>query len=504
MGRQPVRRKIRFWLNDELVELEGFGPSMNVLDFLRLEKGLRGSKEGCGEGDCGACTVLVGRLVDGYLTYESVNSCIRFVASLDGCHLVTIEHLRGENGKLHPVQEQMVLHHGSQCGFCTPGIVMSLYGLWMSNPDALESDVKMALQGNLCRCTGYGPIIRAAGAVLQAGGQRFDPLLAERRKMQERLEKLADGRRVEICRGGEMEKGGDRGLAILPSDVDDLAEVLLQYPGATIVGGATDVGLWVNKQLRELEVLVFISHLGELQGFEKKGRELVLGAAASYSSVLPAIERHLPQLRELWERIGGQQVRNMGTIGGNIANGSPIGDTPPALIALGGSLVLRRGQERRSILLEDYFLAYGRQDIREGEFIESIRIPLPGGEEFFAVYKLSKRREEDISTLCGAFRVRLENNRVDEITIAFGGMAEIPKRARAAEKALKGAEWNNAGIGRGAQGLREDFVPLSDVRGSAQYRMLAAKNLLQRFYLESTGRYNGGKSRDHAEKTAAG
>ncbi len=476
----PLRKSVRFWLNDELVELADLPPTRTLLDFLRLNKRLTGSKEGCAEGDCGACTVLVGRLAGDGLVYESVTACIRFVASLDGCHVVSIEHLRGAEGGLHPVQQALVEHHGSQCGFCTPGIVMSLYGLWMANASPDVDDIEEALQGNLCRCTGYAPIVRAAFAASEAGGQGRDALVAERAGMIEKLEALRDGRRVEIW--------SDEGGIILPADVNDLAEVLAEKPHATIVAGATDVGLWVTKHMREISPVVFIGHLKQLRMIVEGDDAVSIGAGVTYTDFMPVIERRFPQLSAFWSRIGGQQVRNMGTIGGNIANGSPIGDTPPALIALGAAITLRKGDKRRFVRLEDYFISYGKQDREPGEFIESISIPYPGAGEKLAVYKVSKRRDEDISALSGAFRLRLgEDNKVAEISVVFGGMAEIPKRAAAVEKVLLGKEWSEANVSAAVAAFKQDYQPLSDVRASAEYRMLAARNLLVRFYLETIG-----------------
>ncbi len=475
-----MRKSVRFWLNDELVELFDLPPTQTLLDFLRLEKRLTGTKEGCAEGDCGACTVLVGRLTEGGLTYESVTACIRFVASLDGCHVVSIEHLRGAEGALHPVQQALVTHHGSQCGFCTPGIVMSLYGLWMENASPDIGEIEEALQGNLCRCTGYAPIVRAAFAASNAGGRGRDALVAGRAEMVEKLIALQDGRRVEIR--------NDEGGIILPADVDDLAEILLENPHATIVAGATDVGLWVTKHMREISPVVFIGHLKQLRMIVEGDDAVSIGAGVTYTEFMPVIREKFPQLNAFWSRIGGQQVRNMGTIGGNIANGSPIGDTPPALIALGAAITLRKGGKRRFVRLEDYFIAYGKQDREPGEFIESISIPYPGAGEHLAVYKVSKRRDEDISALCGAFRLRLdEENRVAEVSVVFGGMAATPKRAVMAEKALLGKEWNEANVSAALPAFGEDYQPLSDVRASAEYRMLAAQNLLRRFYLETIG-----------------
>jgi xanthine dehydrogenase small subunit len=472
-----MRSEIRFLLNGDEVCLTDVRSDETLLDFLRIRRRLTGTKEGCAEGDCGACTVLVGRLTPGGLVYETVNACIRFTASLDATHVVTVEALAA-GGMLHPVQAALVEHHGSQCGFCTPGFVMSLYALWMRRPDASEAQIEKAIQGNLCRCTGYAPIIRAARAAAEADPAR-DPLVAERARVTERLAALKDGARVEIA------KGEDR--LILPGDVDDLARALAEHPDATIVAGATDVGLWVTKGFRSIRPAIFVSHLDALHRIEDGPDGVSLGAAVSYSGAFPVLTARFPALRELWDRIGGEQVRNMGTIGGNIANGSPIGDTPPPFIALDARLRLRGPDGPRELPLEDFFIDYGKQDRRPSEFVESVFVPaLPAGAHL-AAYKVTKRLDEDITAVLGAFRLVLDGDRVADIRIAFGGMAGTPRRAREAEAALEGRAWDAAALADATAALDRDFSPLSDWRASSEYRRLVARNLLRRFHLETTG-----------------
>ncbi|PWK65730.1 xanthine dehydrogenase small subunit [Aminobacter sp. AP02] len=475
-----TRNEIRFILNSEDVALGDVAPSETLLDFLRLKRTLRGTKEGCAEGDCGACTVLVGRLSGGKLVYESVNACIRFMGSLDGCHVVTVEHLRGENGNLHPVQQAMVDFHGSQCGFCTPGFVMSLYGLWMKSPEPSDAEIEKALQGNLCRCTGYEAIMRAARAISDYGKVARDPLLAERRAVTARLEALKDGSRVEI--------GAGKSRLVVPADVDDLAAVLEAEPTATVVAGSTDVGLWVTKHMREIAPAVFIASIDGLHGMSEDKGVITIGAGVTYTEAFATLAKRIPALGPLFDRLGGEQVRNMGTIGGNIANGSPIGDTPPPLIALGATLTLRKGTVRRTISLQDFFIAYGKQDRAPGEFVEAVHVPVPAKGENFAVYKVTKRRDEDITATLGAFWLTLaKDGTVAEVRIAYGGMAATPKRASAVEAALVGKPWTEATVEAAMAKYAEDFTPLTDMRATAEYRALAARNLLLRFYMETTG-----------------
>lgn len=475
-----TRNEIRFILNGEDVALGTVAPDQTLLDWLRLDRSLRGTKEGCAEGDCGACTVLVGRLAGGTLVYESVNACIRFLGSLDSTHVVTVEHLRGGAGKLHPVQQAMVDFHGSQCGFCTPGFIMSLYALWMRSPEPSDAAIEKALQGNLCRCTGYEAIMRAARAISSYGKAAKDPLAAERKAVTAKLEAMKDGSRIEIGSGNER--------LIVPANADDLASVLVKEPGATIVAGSTDVGLWVTKHMRDIAPVIFIGNLDGLCGISEDKGVISIGAGVTYSEAFSTLAKRIPALGPLFDRIGGDQVRNMGTIGGNIANGSPIGDTPPPLIALGARLTLRRGDKRRTIPLEDFFIAYGRQDRQPGEFVEAVHVPVPAGETKFAVYKITKRRDEDITAALGAFFLKLaEDGTVADVRIAYGGMAATPKRAFGVEKALLGRPWTEATVEAAMAAYAGDFTPLTDMRASAEYRALAARNLLLRFFAETTG-----------------
>lgn len=474
-----ARSEIRFLLNGAPVSLTDVRPDETLLDYLRLRQRLTGTKEGCAEGDCGACTVLVGRLRKGELVYESVNACIRFLGSLDASHVVTVEHLKRVDGSLHPVQQAMVDYNGSQCGFCTPGFVMSLYALWMREPQPTERAVEKALQGNLCRCTGYEPIVRAALAASTYGDATSDPLSTERAAVIAALEGMKDGARVEIGSGKER--------LLIPDNVDDFAAILESEPKATIVAGATDVGLWVTKFMREIAPVVFIGGLDELRNIREENGAIHIGAGVSYSDAFALLAKRIPPLGTLIDRIGGEQVRNMGTIGGNIANGSPIGDTPPPLIALGATLTLRKGKTRRTMLLEDFFIDYGKQDRAPGEFVEAVHVPVPDAASRFAVWKISKRRDEDITAVLGAFDLRIADGRVEAARIAYGGMAATPKRAKAVEAALVGKPWTEETVEAALSAYEDDFQPISDMRASAGYRMMAAKNLLRRFYLETTG-----------------
>ena len=474
-----MRDHIRFLLGGERIELRDIDPTMTVLDWLRLEKDRTGTKEGCAEGDCGACTVVIARPADGRLSYRAVNACIVFMPMLDGCQLLTVEDLEGPDGALHPVQQAMVDCHGSQCGFCTPGFVMSLFALYRSDEEPTDQRIDDVLAGNLCRCTGYAPIAAAAKLMHHLGKAADDRFAAGEADIVARLEALADGET--LCVGSEGRE------FYAPADIDSLAEILVAKPDACILAGGTDVGLWVTKQLRDIAPVVHIGRVGELRQIEETDDAITIGAGVTYDEASSIIAAHYPDFGELIRRLGGLQVRNLGTIGGNIANGSPIGDSPPALIAAGATLGLRLGSERRTMALEDFFIDYGKQDRRASEFVEYVVLPKPEPGVHYRCYKISKRFDQDISAACGAFRLKLDGDAVADIRIAFGGMAATPKRAAATEAALTDKPWTEATIEAALPAMERDYTPLTDWRASAWYRLAVAKNLLRKFHAETSG-----------------
>ena len=466
---------IRFLLDGEVHEVRGANPTTTLLEHLRGPMRRTGTKEGCAEGDCGSCTVLVGEPEGegpgGPVAWRAVNSCIQFLPMLHGKALMTVESL-ARGGALHPVQQAMVDKHGSQCGFCTPGIVMSLYGRAIAAKGA-AAPVGEVLAGNLCRCTGYGPIIEVAKGVGAEAAPAVD------------LSAVRDETMLELSFEDPIHGVTRHWLA--PRTVAELAQVYEAHPDATIVAGATDVGLWVTKQRRPMPILISVSEVAELKALEETAEALRIGAGVRYVDALEAISKLYLDLGAMMRRLGSTQVRNSGTIGGNIANGSPIGDMPPALIAAGATLVLRKGSERREMPLEDFFLDYGKQDRRPGEFVEAVIAPKLDPDRIFKVFKLSKRFDQDISAVCGAFSLAVKDGVVADARIAFGGMAGTPKRAAACEAALIGRPWTEATVDAGMAALDVDYRPMSDMRASAAYRSLTARNMLRKVFLESQG-----------------
>ncbi|MQT11336.1 xanthine dehydrogenase small subunit [Segnochrobactrum spirostomi] len=469
-----ARDVIRFLRNGSIVELPLADPTLTLLDHLRLGERAVGTKEGCNEGDCGACTVAIGRLKDGRVAYEPVCACIQLAGMADGAHVVAIEDL-AEGEALHPVQQAMVEHHGSQCGFCTPGIVMSLFTLYQDGRPVDRPVVENWLAGNLCRCTGYRPIIDAA--LESCGGAPADRFARDASATAATLASLDDGADIFI--------GDETRFFAAPAHLDSLFALLARHPDATLVAGATDVGLWITKQMRDLPKIVALGRIATLKTIEDTGPAIAIGAGATYHAVEPFIAAIDPDLAILWRRIGSRQVRAAGTVGGNVANGSPIGDTPPVLIALGATLELESAAGIRAMPLEDFFLAYGKQDRRPGEIVRRLVVP-KRGDDVFRAYKLSKRFDQDISAVMAAFRFTVAEGRVTAARIAFGGMAATPKRALAAEAAVIGCPVGDLAAAQAvASSLTADFSPLDDMRASAAYRLDAARGLLAKALVEA-------------------
>ena len=422
------------------------------------------------------------------LSVRAINSCIQFLPTLDGKELITVESL-ARDGDLHPVQQAMVDHHGSQCGFCTPGFIMSLFALYKSSPNPSRREIDDALAGNLCRCTGYRPIIEAAQAMYDTEPDTDwlrQPAVAGKGKgfklPQQRIDRLST-----LGRDTGLRLGASGQQFFAPTSSDELAALLAEHPDATILAGGTDVGLWVTKQHRELGTLIYTGRVAELNQVEETALHIEIGAAVTLTDAMQHIVAQYPDLDELFRRFASPPIRNAGTLGGNIANGSPIGDSMPALVVTGTTLVLRRGRSRREIPLEDFYVDYQVKDLRSAEFLETIRIPLLSDDATVRSHKLSKRFDQDISAVCNAYCLELDGETVTTFRMACGGMATTIRRAENCEAAVTGNPWNSETVDAACKALARDFEPISDMRASAGYRLRAAQNLLRRFYLESCG-----------------
>jgi xanthine dehydrogenase small subunit len=466
---------IRFYFRGSVREADGVAPTQTILQHLREDLHCTGTKEGCAEGDCGACTVVVGSLENGRLAMKAVNSCIQFMPTLDGKALFTVEDLQQPDGALHPVQQALVECHGSQCGFCTPGFAMSLWGMYLEQDGKAPSreQIDGALSGNLCRCTGYRPIIDAARRMTELPGVRFD-----RAALEECLQALQRHDCSTYARGAQRFHA--------PRTLEQIASLRAELPGALLLAGSTDVGLWVTKQLREIDEIIYLGQVDALKVIGEADGMIEIGAAVTLEDAYAALCRHYPsELSELWQRFASLPIRNAGTLGGNVANGSPIGDSMPWLIALGSQLVLSGGDGERVLALEDFYLGYQQKDLRPGEFVRALRVPLPRPELALRTYKLAKRFDQDISAVCAAFAFEFDGDTIRQARIAYGGMAATPKRAGAAEALLAGRRWDEDSLREAMAALARDYSPLSDMRATGEYRMSAAQNLLRRYWFET-------------------
>jgi len=465
-----------FLLNNDLVTIENIDPNLTVLQYLREIQFKSGTKEGCASGDCGACTVVLAELDtdnEGQLHYKSINSCITFVGNLHGKQLITVEDLK-DGAKLHHAQQTIVDNHGTQCGFCTPGFVMSSFALHKHNQKPTRDEVLEALAGNLCRCTGYRSIIEAAitsseHAEEDSFAQHYQQTVAALTELQQLPTPSLSG-------------NGHNYVA--PKNIDELATELTNEPKSTLVAGGTDLALSVTQNLATINKLVYVGNVEELTSIEETDTEIVIGSALPYSQFIDTLHHYYPDLGEMIERIGSKQVRNTGTLGGNVGNASPIGDMPPALIALGATMTLHLNGTERTILVEDYFVDYKKTVLKTSEFIKSIQIPKPIAGQTLKLYKISKRLDDDISAVLAAFFIEQDGQKVTNVRLAFGGMAAIPKRGPAAEAALLGKDLTKESVAQAKAALATDFQPMTDVRASDKYRMTVAQNLIEKCYLE--------------------
>ena len=487
MNPQPIR----FYHRGAIVEVNGPHPTRSVLDWLREDARCTGTKEGCNEGDCGACTVVIGELAQAGdrsavrgLGLKTVNACIQFLPTLDGKALFTVEDLKAAD-RLHPTQQAMVECHGSQCGFCTPGFVMSLWSTYEQHQacGTRPSRQQLAddLSGNLCRCTGYRPILDAGQRMFELPASTLDtaPVVAALQGIQRDngFHYAAFNRQVE----GPQRIDHFR----TPPSLEALAGLREQYPQAQLLAGCTDVGLWVNKQFKQLGDFIYLGDVAELKRIEERDGELLIGAGASLEAAWQALVQRLPSLTDVWLRFASPPIRHAGTLGGNIANGSPIGDAAPVLMALDAQLVLRKGARVRRLPLDAFYVDYMKNQLHTGEFVQALAVPLPALARQVRAYKISKRFDCDISALCAGLSIELEGERVKQVRLAFGGMAATVKRAEQAEAALAGQAWTQDQVKLAQAALAQDFKPLSDMRASAAYRLQVAQNLLQRFWLET-------------------
>ena len=501
-------RPIRFFHRGQIVSVDGLAPTRTALQWLREDARLTGTKEGCNEGDCGACTVIVAdlpapgqpgtRTVQG-LNLRAMNACLLFLPALDGKALLSVDELQGlTGGALHPAQQALIECHGSQCGFCTPGFVMSLVACYEQEsaprsglgpagrvPEsgkALPSRAELAdvLAGNLCRCTGYRPILDAGQRMFELARETGPAL--DLGPVRRALEALAADPPLDY-RGPAPDGSLAMHRAQAPRSIDALAQAYAERPQARLVGGATDIALWTNKQLRLLPELIFTGACTELQAIEARADGVWIGAAATLEAAWGALTARRPELNEAWRRFASPPVRHAGTLGGNVANGSPIGDAAPVLMALDAELDLRLGSRRRRVPIAEFYLGYMQNRLEPGEFIEALWVPDVPGQ--LRAWKISKRFDSDISSVFAAFRLVLDGDVVRDVRLAFGGMAATSRRASQAEAAVLGQPWTQATVEAARVALAQDFQPLSDLRASASYRLRVASNLLQRLWLET-------------------
>ena len=467
-----VSDTIQFLFSNQIYKIKNPDPNKTILSYVRDDLKKTGTKEGCAEGGCGACTIVLGELQKNKIIYKAINACIAFLPTLNGKQLILVEDLIGNNQKLHPVQEAMVKFHGSQCGFCTPGFTMSLFSMYKNNRSVNKDIVDEALSGNLCRCTGYRPIIDAAKSL----NNKID--LDHFKKNQNRTINLL--KKIQISEV-EINNKGKRYFA--PKTIISLKKILKKYPNAKILSGGTDLSLEVTKLRKEIKTIVSLNSLENLNFIKKNKNYIEIGATTSLIEFQNFIKKYFTDFYEVLKRYGSLQIRNVGTIAGNIATASPIGDTLPLLLTLEAKVVVQGISKIKTFSLNEFFVSYRKTKLKKGEFIYSIKIPIIK-DSIFKAYKISKRFDDDISSVCGSFIFSIQNNKIKKAVIAYGGMSEIPKRASAIENRLLNSEFSENTFEKAVNLINKDFSPLDDMRASKNYRIAVAKNLLLKAFHE--------------------
>tara|TARA_Y100000287_G_scaffold172144_1_gene159147 strand:+ start:321 stop:1757 length:1437 start_codon:yes stop_codon:yes gene_type:complete len=472
-----VSDTIQFLLNNKIHKIKNPDPNKTILNYIRDDLKKTGTKEGCAEGGCGACTIVLGELDKGKINYKSINACISFLPILNGKQLILVEDLAHSN-RPHIVQEAMVKFHGSQCGFCTPGFTMSLFSMYKNYKSINNELVEEVLSGNLCRCTGYRPIIEAAKSLNNK--KDYDQFRRNQNKTISLLRKIKD---VDI----EINYRGRKYFA--PKTIPILKKLLKKYPNAKILSGGTDLSLEVTKFRKEIKTIISLNSINKLN-FIKKGKNLLeIGATTSLFKFQNLIKKYFMDFYDVLKRYGSLQIRNVGTIAGNIATASPIGDMLPLLLSLDAKIVIYGANKKKIYSLNQFFISYRKTKLKKGEFIYSIKIPL-NRENVFKAYKISKRFDDDISSVCGSFSFLIKKNRITKVAIAYGGMSEIPKRALTIEKNLINSEFSENTFSRAVDLMNKDFSPLDDMRASKNYRLTVAKNLLLKAFYEINDKKN--------------
>ena len=464
-----IKNEIEFILNDELIKINNVDTNVSVLNYLRINKRLTGTKEGCASGDCGECTAIIAELTNNKLDYKAINTCIMFLYSLHGKQLITVEHL--SNSKLHPVQQSMVDNHGSQCGFCTPGFVMSMFGIYKDKVKPSNQNIDEYLAGNLCRCTGYNSIKKAAKKMYSYG--RKDKFSKNENKIIKLLKKI---------KHNDILISKNNNKFYIPLNLKNLIQYTQNNKQYKFVTGGTDIALEVTKKNNNINSLIYLGNNKDLNYIKIKKNYINIGSATPINKIIPILKKYYPSFAEMFDRYGSTQIRNVASIGGNLGSASPIGDSLPALLALNAKLILQ-SKNQRLLDIKDFFKAYRKTALKNKEFIKEIRIPILKS-HIFKCYKISKRIDDDISSLFVAYLMKLKNNIIIDINIAYGGMDSIPNFAFKTQKYLIGKEFNLKNIEKSKQIIEKDFNPLTDVRASSSYRKLVSKNLMDRLFLE--------------------